>query len=165
MTAGGSTPAARSAMRSSRSTIVVWRSVAPQRTTATGVDGGRPWAISRSAMRGSALTPMRTTSVSTPMARRSHSTRDDPHASWPVTTANEVATPRCVTGMPAYAGTATAELTPGTTSNGMPASASVSASSPPRPNTNGSPPLSRTTRRPRRACWTSRSLISPCGSA
>ena len=34
---------------------------------------------------------------------------------------------------------------PGTTSNGIPASARASASSPPRPNTNGSPPLSRTT--------------------
>ena len=39
----------------------------------------------------------------------------------------------------------TAELTPGTISNGTSASASASASSPPRPNTNGSPPLSRTT--------------------
>ncbi len=34
---------------------------------------------------------------------------------------------------------------PGTTSNGIPAAASASASSPPRPNTNGSPPFSRTT--------------------
>ena len=37
---------------------------------------------------------------------------------------------------------------------GMPAAASASASSPPRPNTNGSPPFSRTTRRPRRAART-----------
>ena len=42
-------------------------------------------------------------------------------------------------------------VTPGTTSNGTPARCSASASSPPRPNTNGSPPFSRTTRRPRRA--------------
>ena len=34
--------------------------------------------------------------------------------------------------------------TPGTTSKGMPAAASASASSPPRPKTNGSPHLSRT---------------------
>ena len=53
--------------------------------------------------------------------------------------------------MPASAGAATADDTPGTTSNGMPARASASASSPPRPNTNGSPLLRRTTRRPRRA--------------
>ena len=47
--------------------------------------------------------------------------------------------------MPASAGAATADDTPGTTSNGMPARASASASSPPRPNTYGSPHLSRTT--------------------
>ncbi len=34
---------------------------------------------------------------------------------------------------------------PGTTSNAMPASTSASASSPPRPKMNGSPPFSRTT--------------------
>ena len=42
----------------------------------------------------------------------------------------------------------------------MPASASASASSPPRPNTNGSPPLSRTTSLPRGARSISSSLIS-----
>ena len=41
----------------------------------------------------------------------------------------------------------------------MPACANASSSSPPRPNTNGSPPFSRTTRRPARACATSCSLI------
>ena len=51
-------------------------------------------------------------------------------------------------------------LTPGTTSKGMPASASASASSPPRPKMNGSPPLSRTTVRPRRARSISRRRIS-----
>ena len=38
-----------------------------------------------------------------------------------------------------------AEVMPGTTSKGTPAAASAAASSPPRANTNGSPPLSRTT--------------------
>ena len=52
--------------------------------------------------------------------------------------------------MPAYAGAATPAVTPGTSSNGTPAAASASASSPPRPNTNGSPPLRRTTRLPAR---------------
>src|SRR5438874_53508 len=42
--------------------------------------------------------------------------------------------PRWVTGIPAQAGTATALVTPGTTSNGIPARAHASASSPPRPN-------------------------------
>jgi hypothetical protein len=53
--------------------------------------------------------------------------------------------------MPAMAGAARALDTPGTTSQGIPAAARASASSPPRPNTNGSPPFSRTTRLPRRA--------------
>jgi hypothetical protein len=66
--------------------------------------------------------------------------------------------------MPAYAGPAIAELIPGTTSNGTPAAAKASASSPPRPKTNGSPPLSRTTRRPRRAWVINSALISSCGS-
>ena len=38
-----------------------------------------------------------------------------------------------------------AELTPGTTSKATPAASRAAASSPPRANTNGSPPLSRTT--------------------
>ena len=72
-----------------------------------------------------------------------------PGSSWPVTTANCAATPRCVTGMPAYAGAAIADVMPGTTSNGdAGGGAAPAASSPPRPNTNGSPPFSRTTSRP-----------------
>src|SRR6058998_4398180 len=47
--------------------------------------------------------------------------------------------------MPAYAGTARAAVTPGTTSNGTAARRSASASSAPRPKRNGSPFLSRTT--------------------
>ena len=66
-------------------------------------------------------------------------------APWPFAIVTCEETPRCVTGIPAAAGTAASDETPGTTSNGMPASASASASSPPRPNTNGSPPFSRTT--------------------
>ena len=44
-----------------------------------------------------------------------------PGSSWPVTNATALASPRCVTGMPAYAGAATPAVTPGTTSNGIPA--------------------------------------------
>ena len=61
------------------------------------------------------------------------------------------ATPRWVSGIPAIAGAASAELMPGTTVTGTPAATQASHSSPPRPNTNGSPPLSRTTRLPARA--------------
>src|SRR5829696_6560563 len=50
----------------------------------------------------------------------------------------------------ADAGAAIALLTPGTTSYETPARCNASASSLPRPNTNGSPPFSRTMRRPRR---------------
>ena len=53
-------------------------------------------------------------------------------------------------------------MTPGTTSYGMPAAARHSSSSPPRPNTNGSPPFSRTTRRPARACSSISSWIRDC---
>src|SRR4028118_244997 len=49
---------------------------------------------------------------------------------------------------------------PGTTSKGRPAASSASASSPPRPKTNGSPPLRRTTARPSRAWVTSRVWLS-----
>ena len=80
-------------------------------------------------------------------------------SSLPLTTVNAVATPRCVTGIPAYAGTAIADVIPGATSKGTPALASVSTSSPPLPNTNGSPPLRRTTVLPSRAALTSVSLI------
>ena len=56
--------------------------------------------------------------------------------------------PRWVTGIPAAAGTAAIEETPGTISQATPAACRASASSPPRPKTNGSPPFSRTTSRP-----------------
>ena len=51
---------------------------------------------------------------------------------------------------------------PGTTSNAIPASTSASASSPPRPKTNGSPPFSRTTVSCSRPSSTSRALIASC---
>ena len=60
------------------------------------------------------------------------------------------------------AGAAMALDSPGTTSNGTPAAARASASSPPRPKTNGSPPLRRTTRLPRRAARTSSAWIVSC---
>ena len=59
---------------------------------------------------------------------------------------------------------AVAAVIPGTISKGTPASASTRASSAPRPNTNGSPPLSLTTVRPARASSTSRLLIAAWSS-
>ena len=63
--------------------------------------------------------------------------------------------------MPAADGTAIALDTPGTTRVGIPAAAQASSSSPPRPKTNGSPPLSRTTDCPSRARSIIRSSIRP----
>ena len=62
-------------------------------------------------------------------------------------------------GIEAAAHAPTAVVIPGTISNGTPCSARYSASSPPRPNTHGSPPLSRTTVSPSRARFKSTSLI------
>ena len=64
---------------------------------------------------------------------------------WPLITVKAEATFLCVTGIPAYAGTDVALVTPGTNSTGTPAAASSRHSSPPRPKTKGSPPLRRTT--------------------
>ena len=104
---------------------------------------------------------MRITSVPPARASASQSVSVVPFAgsSCPVTTVTWVERPRWVTGMPAYAGAAIALLMPGTTSNGTPAAASASASSPPRPNTNGSPPLRRTTVSPAAPRSTSTALI------
>ncbi len=115
---------------------------------------GRRRAAARRSRR-SRRTPMYTTSVPGNAASACQSSADSGFAgsSWPVTNATALAASRCVTGIPAYAGAATPAVTPGTTSNGMPAARSASASSPPRPNTNGSPPFSRTTVAPRRAVF------------
>ena len=98
-------------------------------------------------------------------ASQSTSVRPFAGSSWPVTTVKWVDTPRWVTGMPAYAAAPIALVMPGTTSNGIPAAASASASSPPRPNTKGSPPFSRTTVAPVAPRSTSTALISSWVSA
>ena len=162
--AGGVRPASRTCSTMSPSVPVTVRcsGVVPQRITATSVSGARPLAISFSTTSGSVFVPIKNTSVSTAVAGFTQSRLDSGFSgsSWPVITANVEASPRCVTGMPAYAGTATAEVTPGTTTNTMPASRSAVASSPPRPKTKGSPPLSRTTCFPSRAFSISSRLIA-----
>src|SRR6185436_11269531 len=84
-------------------------------TIAAGVDGGQPRAIRRAAIAARSRRPISTTRVSAPGARPS---RIGPYAAsaWPEITANPEASPRCVTGIPASAGAATADETPGTTS-------------------------------------------------
>src|SRR3954453_13415247 len=177
-TPGGRTPSSAIVFASPSRVVrtVRWVGVEPSVTTATGVDGARPCSISAAAMAGGGSRPMRTTAAAmpgagaTPMSptrvprsrpRDAQSTSDCgcPGGTCPETTTNSWVSPRCVTGMPASPGTPIAEVTPGTTSTGMPAATHASSSSIPRPNTNGSPPLSRTTRRPARAWGISRPLI------
>ena len=121
VTAGGRSPAS-----CTRSTTVVRSAdtdrccgVEPHSTTHTGVSGGLPADTSAPTIEGSVSTPISTTSVST-RAIASQSTPDAARegSSLPVTTAKLAAILRCVTGMPAYAAAAMADVTPGTTSKG-----------------------------------------------
>ena len=109
-------------------------------------------------------TPMRKTTVPDNRARASQSTPVVSSLSCPVTRVTDVAWARWVTGIPAYAGPAIADEIPGTISNSIEAAVSSSASSPPRPKTNGSPPLSRTTRLPCRALSINSRLVCSCGT-
>ncbi len=136
----------------------------PLSTTATGSDSGRPPAIRAAAISGSRRTPMYSTSVPGNLASSGQSITPSPGTSWPVTSATALAIPRWVTGIPAYALAATPAVTPGTTSKGTPAASSESASSPPRPKTNGSPPFSRTTIAPARARSTIIASVSAWGT-
>ena len=103
--AGGLSPA-RCTSSAARPTVVTstrCSGFVPQRMTAAGVSALRPFSMSFCVMRGRFATPMRNTSVSTPVASLSQRMLLPPFvgSSCPVTTANEVATARCVTGMPA----------------------------------------------------------------
>ena len=64
---------------------------------------------------------------------------------WPVRNRTLVASVRCVSGMPSSAPMAHALVIPGTTPTSTPTLRKYSASSPPRPKTNGSPPFNRST--------------------
>ena len=139
-----------------------WADVVPSWITAAGVSAGLPCAIRVALIAARFFSPIRITSVPRSPARASQRTSDAgaSGARCPETTVNSCATPRCVTGTPATSGTAIALVTPGTTVTGTPASAQASSSSPPRPKTYGSPPLSRTTTLPARARSTRIRLIS-----
>ncbi len=103
ITAGESTSAAPSC--SSVVRTVRCSGLVPHRTAATGVSGRRPAAWRRAAISALVATPIRTTTVPPVTARPatapqsvSTSAQGSP---CPVTTVNEVATPRNVTGTPA----------------------------------------------------------------
>ncbi len=107
------------------------------------------------------LTPIRNTTVPiSESAFQGTEVSSFPGFSWPVTTANEDVWSLCVRGMPAYAGTEDAEVTPGTISNTIFSLCRASASSPPRPKTNGSPPFSLATVFPSEDFLTKREFIS-----
>ena len=141
-----------------------WSGVHAHWTIAAGSSAGRPAAISSWHVSARRPAAMSTTTVSAAVATLPRST-PPPCAVEPVTTVKDRATPRCVTGIPAAAGAATAAETPGTISHGTPAPMHAASSSPPRPNTNGSPPFRRTTVAPPRARSTRIRSISSCGIA
>ena len=85
--------------------------------TAAGVPRDQPRSISRHAIAADRPSPISTTSV-TPFGWQLRDREANASSSWPETTRNADATPRCVTGMPAGAGAAIALLMPGTTSYG-----------------------------------------------
>ncbi len=136
----------------------------PHRITATGIEGFAPSFKSLLTMRGRFFQPIRTTSVALPEATPPQSIAVTAFRalSWPVIILTDEAMPLCVSGMPLYAAAAMAELTPGMTSNGMDSAWITSASSPPRPKINGSPPLSLTTTSPLVAYFKRSSFIWSC---
>ena len=93
--------------------------------TAAGVIAFQPRLMSSSAICSIRPRPIITTTVALWGARLSRIGRYASSA-WPETTTKPDDMPRWVTGMPASAAAAIAELTPGTTSNEIPAAASAS---------------------------------------
>ena len=127
---------------------------------------GRSSAVDEGRRRSPARSPRPSSAAP---CRRSWATADQltcdsgcPGGRCPEITVNSWATPRCVTGIPATAGTATGLVRPGITVTATPASRQASTSSNPRPKTKLSPPLKRTTRCPARARSTMTRLISSC---
>ena len=97
-----------------------WLASVASMTTATGVLGSKPACTNVCTICARRSMPINTTSVPPTLARADQSTELESSASWPVTTVTARDTLRCVTGMPAADGAASAELMPGTTSNEMP---------------------------------------------
>ena len=166
MTAGACTSRASRAMSARVPRTSAGWALFPPDTTATGVSGARPSSIRRRAMTSRCPRPMRNTSVPPHRARAAKFSGrpSGVWAVWPVMTWKLRLKPRWVTGMPAPAGMATAEVIPGTSSQGTPARFRASSSSPPRPKTKGSPPFSRTTVLPAWARAMRAAEISPWGA-
>ena len=97
-------------------------------------------------MRARWATPMTITSVPPTRCQRRPVDSSPPWARWPVTTVKCGGDARWVTGTPAALAPRARDDTPGTTCTAYRRRPATKASSPPRPNTNGSPPFNRTTR-------------------
>jgi len=166
-TAGGAILRARAspAILPSVPATILWRGVQPFSTIAAGRRGLFPALRKRATISPRFRTPIKTTNVESALRTRPQSTPPTPRsASWPVRIVTEELSPRKVSGIPAAEGTASAAETPGTISQGIPARARYRASSAPRPNSIGSPPLSRTTVIPARAARTSARLMRACSA-
>ena len=141
MTAGGRTPARSAAWGSCSSgarTAAGWGAQPPE-TTAAGVSGARPAAISRWTMAGSWERPMRMTRVpSTPASRSSWS--ETPSFVWAVITWKLRLSPRWVTGMPAWPGMAMAEEIRAPPQRGRPPPGGPGSPRPPGRIRRGRPP-------------------------
>ena len=129
--------------RAARASRAGRRSRSPRR--ACRAQGRRPSAFRRSHRRW--RRPCRSPACGPCRQGPPSSARSGP-CTGPATKLTTLALSRWVSGICAAAAAPSAALTPGTTSTGTPAARQASASSPPRPNTNGSPPLSRTTSLP-----------------
>ena len=131
--AGGRTCSRAMSSATSPSVLSSVRSpgMVPSDTIARGVDADRPPATSRLAICGRFCTAISSTTVPRSRASASHSTSESawPGGRCPETTVNSWATPRCVTGIPATAGTEMALVRPGITVHGTPAASQASASS------------------------------------
>src|SRR5262249_10816593 len=140
MIAGLARWAAAAGRRSSVASTSACVASVPSGMAQAGVCAGKPAAsmpATRTLMR---FTPMYTTSV-VPLARKAPQSGSDRSRACPVRKVTPRAMSRWVTGIPSAAGTPRPAVTPAMASHAMPARASASASSPPRPQTNGSPPF------------------------
>ena len=137
ISAGLRTPAFRTASASAPTVETTLRCVprAPFSMTAAGMSSGSPAAARPSVTCRSAVSPMRNTSVPPVRTSASKSIASGlPTRACAVTMCTDEQKSRCVTGIPANAGTASALVTPGSTRNGTPCAFRYSHSSPPRPN-------------------------------
>src|SRR6516165_4071038 len=160
--AGGSSFCARAspARFSSVETRTRCFGVDAEMMTAAGVPVARPASSIAATIRSRLCMTMYST-IGCPVCASGAQSKSS-SAPWPAAKMTARLIPRSVAGMPAAASAARPAVTPGMMRNGMPARASVMASSPPRPNTKGSPPLRRSTRWRARASAMRRSLMSAC---